>query len=587
MEYRAPAIVAAKTGAQVTAVTFNTLRREFVTGTSDGCIKTWDEQTGSLSLRVPGGRPAAGTAGNASGGVAPPPQPAHRGPVIGLHFIPELKVLLSVGLDSSISVWTTNGKHLSTTKGSCAIHSSVWHNDGQRLWCGVGHAVQAFVFPRQFADLDVLNGGRLLQPSSSMRCADAHTANVCGLAAGGTRVWSVGLDGALCLYSVHEMGGRPSLRRASRRQAHDCGITSFVVEEQHGFLATASFDQTVKIWSLEGQLSHTIRCASICRGLAFDPLGRTLWIADSRKACAQIDVKSGEDVTEFVGTFTGSQLAALPSHSYRMTLLQYLPDPNEVVAATSRRTLMRWKHNAEAPLLSLAAHRAPLETVCYTAKTPLLYFTAGQGGHVVRWEQAQANAFAFSTDRFGCNASSPEFREVHDLGLGTLVSKEGGGTAFGVGQQQPPTVLTSLYDEKRDVLLLASDDAMVSLWGYENFEETPVTMFGSHDEPRGVLKYCQLLGSRADTVRQQVGVVWSSEAVCVFVATGKGCGPTSRAIFLPEHTAKLHGGVTAYCSILIGSCFFWDCAHLSTSHGQTKAFEPQRWRRGKRRRRRR
>ena len=58
-------------------------------------------------------------------------------------------------------------------------------------------------------------------------------------------------------------------------QAHD--------HESGAFVATGSFDQNVKVWTLDGHLLHTLVFLKPVVSLTFVPHHRAIWVTDGRK----------------------------------------------------------------------------------------------------------------------------------------------------------------------------------------------------------------------------------------------------------------------------------------------------------------
>ena len=98
------------------------------------------------------------------------------------------------------------------------------------------------------------------------------------------------------------------------------GFCTCDVHEEDGstqFVATGSFDCTVRTWTSDGQPLHVFSFVKAISAIAYVPHHRALWIADSRKVCGAargvggshgqlcfvFDPKSGEDITKFLGTF--------------------------------------------------------------------------------------------------------------------------------------------------------------------------------------------------------------------------------------------------------------------------------------------
>ena len=74
------------------------------------------------------------------------------------------------------------------------------------------------------------------------------------------------------------------------------GVTCLVhvcedIEGSGQLVATGSFDQTVRIWTTDGQPLHSFILTKTITALTYVPHHRALWIADGRKVHIQTFVK--------------------------------------------------------------------------------------------------------------------------------------------------------------------------------------------------------------------------------------------------------------------------------------------------------
>ncbi|KAJ3217607.1 hypothetical protein HDU67_007549 [Dinochytrium kinnereticum] len=181
--------------------------------------------------------------------------------------------------------------------------------------------------------------------------------------------------------------------------AHDAAISCMVFgkDADNSWLITGSFDRVVKLWSLDGNLlqrfdgfSDTI--TSVCYVLPT----QTLWITSSSPSPIVYDPRSGINVSDFVSTNDDR------IHQNNNTLcfkhLQFIPEVNEVIGITNRRSAVVWKYNPVASVTVLSGHTDVVEKLAFTLKEPLLIFSGGSDGIIRKWERLQLNSFMYSQE---------------------------------------------------------------------------------------------------------------------------------------------------------------------------------------------
>jgi WD40 repeat protein len=72
-----------------------------------------------------------------------------------------------------------------------------------------------------------------------------------------------------------------------------------------------------------------------------------------------------------------------------------VPDNNEIIAVSSRRTLISWRFNQFASAIILPGHSDIVECLCFTSKEPILFFSGGDDGIIRKSERLQLNAFMY------------------------------------------------------------------------------------------------------------------------------------------------------------------------------------------------
>ena len=128
-------------------------------------------------------------------------------------------------------------------------------------------------------------------------------------------------------------------------------------------------------------------------GICYVPKNKTICCAAGTSSAFIYDPKSGEDVTDFIDTFENSNHT-----NYYLQILKYINEPhNLLLATTSRKQLIIYKYNPSGCITSLK-YKQNLDSICHTAKIPILIFTGDSNGSVLKWEQRQSNQLIYGSE---------------------------------------------------------------------------------------------------------------------------------------------------------------------------------------------
>ncbi|KAJ1558347.1 hypothetical protein HK096_002054, partial [Nowakowskiella sp. JEL0078] len=101
-------------------------------------------------------------------------------------------------------------------------------------------------------------------------------------------------------------------------------------------------------------------------------------------------------VSDFVTTDNGEVHQTNGPFCFKQ--LVYIPEANEVIGITNRRSVTTWKYNPIAPVTVLSGHTDVVECLTFTSKEPLLIFSGGGDGVIRKWERLQLNTFMYSQE---------------------------------------------------------------------------------------------------------------------------------------------------------------------------------------------
>ncbi|KAI8810660.1 WD40-repeat-containing domain protein [Cladochytrium replicatum] len=332
---------------------------------------------------------------------------AHPKPILCVQYNPWRReiytggeVLFSVGLDGNLIVWGPSGKILQKLQTDDPIYSIAFNLRRQQILVGCSKKVRLFQVTSNDDTTAALMQFEVLERRSV--CNHDHSDIVSCIVSCEGRFYSAGYDRKIIIYDTTHHGVLRIKVASVINNAHEAAISCMVYgkDADNSWLITGSFDRIVKLWSLDGNLlqrfdgfSDTI--TSLCYVLPT----QTLWITAMSSVPIVYDPRSGVNVSDFVSTDN----AGFHQHNgpFCFRQLVFVPDANEVLGITNRRSVAIWRFNPTAPLTVLTGHTDVVETLTFTSKEPLLIFSGGGDGAIRKWERLQLNTFMYSQESLG------------------------------------------------------------------------------------------------------------------------------------------------------------------------------------------
>ncbi|KAJ8034301.1 Nuclear distribution protein nudF [Holothuria leucospilota] len=354
----------------VTVLSYHPLRREILAGFEDGHIKAWDSETYKLAIVTH----------------------EHEGWVTDFLFWQEGKVMLSSSNDGSIIAWSNNGGVADRIKLGAPVYVMALNLRRHQLVCGFNACIKVYSLD------DNRESGHFIKLRHPFISRE-HTDIVKCITCLESRVYSAGYDQRLIIYDSSSYPGHRGISKVfCNPKAHEAGICCLSLvrdTDNNTWLITGSFDKVVKIWSVDGKLTHRLDgFLSTISDIVYVPNIKTVWIASGSPVASVYDPKSGENVSDFIGTFASEE-----NQKYQLQYMTYVPELNSVIASTNRRTLLVWRYNPAGCVTALKCKHA-VESLTYTRKVPILIFNGGSDGQSNKWERLQSNHFMYSKETF-------------------------------------------------------------------------------------------------------------------------------------------------------------------------------------------
>ncbi|XP_076443785.1 uncharacterized protein LOC143282138 isoform X2 [Babylonia areolata] len=406
----------------LTAVGFNPARREILVGCEDGVVKTFEAESGKLVSTFY----------------------EHKGWITDFMYWSDTKLMISSANDGDLIAWGSGGGISDRIKIGMPVYCMAINPRRHQLVCGVNGGIRVYALDEERECGHIINNKLLY-------FAREHTDIVRCIMCLDSRIYSVGYDQKLVIYDSSYTGDF-SLDPIFNNVIHDAGITCLVLardSENNTWILTGSFDKSMKIWSVDGKLVHKLdNFLGTVTGICYVPRNKTVWVAGGAPYAWLYDPKSGDNVSDFIGTFQNME-----EEKYHLQVLKYFPELSQAVATTSRRQLIVWKYNTSGCITALKCS-SPLESLCYTSKIPILIFSGDHEGTISKWERMQSNHFMYSKEPQEMSAQ---------------MKKKGENSAkLSIHNHPHTTILKIVFIESLDYILAASEDSNVYVWGFDD-----------------------------------------------------------------------------------------------------------------------
>ncbi len=395
---------------RVNSVAFSPDSRILVSGSGDETVKLWNIDGSNLATFAPHDDVVNGVAFSPDGQIIASASAdktlrlwsqqgqllttlkGHKKAVIGVAWSPDGQILASTSSDKTVKLWNRNGQLLATLPGhGSTVLAVAWSPDGQtiasgsldetiKLWSRDGKLLRTLLAKDTVTNVAFSPDGQTLASSSADKTV---------------KLWS--LNGQVIkvlrghndwVNSVSFSPDGQTLATASRDtniklwrwkyvplksiQAHSLEVTKLSFAPQ-GKLASASEDATVKIWSQDSKLQHTL-------------LGHTGAVWDVNfSPDAQTIASASRDRTVKLWSQDGKLLKTLLGHEDVVLSVDWSPDGQMLASAGRDKSVRLWSRDGK-PLFNLLGHSDVINWVSFSPSGQLIA-SASDDNTVIIWDK--------------------------------------------------------------------------------------------------------------------------------------------------------------------------------------------------------
>ncbi|NET64629.1 MAG: hypothetical protein F6K63_09605 [Moorea sp. SIO1G6] len=303
---------------------------------------------------------------------------------------------------------------------------------------------------------------------------------------------------------------------------HSEPVNSLVFSPDGMTIASASLDKTVKLWNLQGKHLHTLTGHSEpVTSLVFSPDGMTI-------------ASASFDNTVKLWNLKGKPLHTLTGHSEPVTSVAFSPDGMTIATASWDKTVKLWNLKGK-PLHTLTGHSEPVTSVAFSPdgqtiasaswdNTVKLWNREGKDLHTLTGHSADVTSLAFSPDGMTiATASLDNTVKLWNL-QGKVLQTLTGHSQY---------LITVAFSPDGQTIASASWDNTVKLW---NLKGKPLHTLTGHSEPVTSVAFSRDGMTIASASLDNTVKLWNLKGKDLHILTGHSADVTSVAFSRDDQT---------------------------------------------------
>ncbi|MBI1914769.1 MAG: protein kinase [Planctomycetes bacterium] len=324
----------------VSSVAFSADGKRIVSGSGDQTVKVWDAHTGQEALTLKG----------------------HTGPVSSVAFAADGKRIASGSVDQTVKVWDAQtGQETLTLKGHTSpVYSVSFSPDGKRIASG------------SFDGMVKVWEAQTGQEALTLK---GHTNWVASVAfsADGKRIVSGSYDQTVRVWDAHT--GQETLIL----KGHTFWVTSVAFSADGKRIVSGSADSTVKVWEAHsGQehltlKGHTFPVMSVALGHTLE-VTSVAFSADGKRIASA----SHDQTVKVWDAQTGQELRTLKGHTFWVNGVAFSADGKRIASGSYDKMVRVWDTDKGKEQLTLKGHTRAVMSVAFSPDGKRI--VSGSGG---------------------------------------------------------------------------------------------------------------------------------------------------------------------------------------------------------------
>ncbi len=248
-------------------------------------------------------------------------------------FSPDGKMIATGSWDSTVKLWSLDGKEIQSFKGHTSYVSIVaFSPDGKMIATGSGDST---------VKLWSLDGKEL-------QSFKGHTNSIYSIAFSpdGKMIATGGWDSIIKLWSLDG-------KELQSFKGHTSSVSSVAFSPDGKTIATGSGDSTVKLWSLDGKELQSFKAhTSYVYSIAFSPDGKMI-------------ATGGWDSTVKLWSIDGKELQSFKGHKASVSSVAFSPNGKMIATGSGDSTVKLWSIDGK-ELQSFKGHTASVSSVAFS-----------------------------------------------------------------------------------------------------------------------------------------------------------------------------------------------------------------------------
>jgi WD40 repeat protein len=259
-----------------------------------------------------------------------------------------------------------------------------------------------------------------------------------------------------------------AIQESNRLQRHHGSVNSVSFSPDGQTIASASDDQTIKLWSRDGtELKTLTGHTSAVTSVSFSPDGQTI-------------ASASDDQTIKLWSRDGTELRTLRGHHGTVTSVSFSPDGQTIVSSSGDKTIKLWSRDGT-ELKTLTGHTSAVTSVSFSPDGQTIA-SASEDGNVKLWSRdgGALNTLSGHSDKVYSLSFSPNSRLLATASWDYTVKLwDRDGTLLKTLRGHNDRVMSVSFSPDGQTIASASSDKTIKLWRQDG---TLLKTLGGHND---------------------------------------------------------------------------------------------------------